>query len=146
MKKTVEWQQEGREHLKLELTLDGDSIKEVTMTCVGCLDFLNMSQLMKKNLHGSIQQIQPPSGNDHSSMIWREIIETIQEKWQNPVKQEELCHCRKVTTQKVDRAIVYGATTLADVRVRTSANTGCGTCKSDVVMLINNRIAKSKSA
>ena len=140
MNKNFEWSQEGRENLSLELKIEGNAIVGVKMSCLGCLDFLNLSQKMKKKLSGPIINLLPPSGEDHSSMIWREVISRIQEEWQVPVTSEELCHCRKISTQKVDRSIVYGAHTLEEVRHRTSANTGCGTCKDDVAQMINYRL------
>lgn len=141
MEKRFSWKQEGREKLELTLTLDGDAINNVTMNCVGCLDFLEFSQDMKKQLQGSVKDLKPPQQNDHSSMIWREVILQIQEQWDLPVKQEELCHCRKVSTKRVDRSIVYGAHNMEEIRKRTSANTGCGTCKQDVEDLIHYRMA-----
>lgn len=139
MEKTISWNEPGREKLDLTVKLDGDQITNVTMKAVGCFDFLSLSQKMKEKLVGSIAELVPPPGQDHSSMIWREMIATLQEEWKLPFAHEELCHCRKVTTQKVDRAIVYGAHSVEEVRKRTSANTGCGTCKNDVQQLIGYR-------
>ena len=110
------------------------------MRLKGCLEFLTLSQKMKAKLKGPVANLLPPTGTDHSSMIWREVISQIQEEWQLPVAQEELCHCRKISTEKVDRSIVYGAHTIEEVRKRTSANTGCGTCKNDVAEMINYRL------
>ncbi len=130
----------GREKLQLTLKIEGDEILAVSMKCVGCLDFMLMSQRMKEKLKGKVADLLPPPGLDHSSMIWREMIATIQTEWQLPVSQEELCHCRKVSTRQVDRSIVYGAHTIEEVRKRTSANTGCGTCKEDVAQMISYRM------
>jgi bacterioferritin-associated ferredoxin len=140
MKKTISWQENGREQLHLELEMDDKNIKAVSMQAKGCFDFLLVSQKMKKNLSGSIEYIEVPTGKDHSSLIWKEVILRLQGKWIEPVQQEELCHCRRVSTEKVDKAIVYGAHSLEDVRTTTSANTGCGTCKSDVIHLLDNRL------
>ena len=139
MEKQFKWHQSGREHLELNLTMENNAITGVTMKSIGCLEFLTLSQKMKAKLKGPVADILPPPGADHSSMIWREMISRIQEEWQLPVKNEELCHCRKVSTEQVDRAVVYGAHTLEEIRKRTSANTGCGTCKHDVEQLIQYR-------
>jgi len=140
MEKSFNWHESGREKLDLKLQVDGTMIQSVEMSCVGCIEFLNMSQKMKTKLNGNIADLLPPTGSDHSSIIWREMIHRIQEEWLSPVAQPEICHCRKVSTEKVDRAIVYGAHTINEVRKRTSANTGCGTCKNDVEELISYRL------
>lgn len=139
MEKSIVWTQPGREHLELTLQIEEGVINDVKMNSIGCLEFLQLSQKMKQKLKGPIAQLLPPSGTDHSSMIWREIVSKIQDEWNLPVAHEELCHCRKVTTNAVDRAIVFGAHSLDEVRKRTSANTGCGTCKNDVEQLISYR-------
>lgn len=140
MEKTFSWNHSGRESLSLTLEIENNQIKAVEMNCIGCLDFMKLSQKMKEKLTGPIMDILPPAGADHSSMIWREVIGQIQEEWQLPVSHEELCHCRKIKTKQVDRAIVYGAHTIDEVRKRTSANTGCGTCKNDVEQMIGYRL------
>jgi bacterioferritin-associated ferredoxin len=140
MEKNYKWDEPGREKLELQLTLENSEITGVKMKSVGSFAFLEMSQKMKAKLKGPIANLLPPTGLDPSAMIWREMIGRIQEEWQSPVTQEELCHCRKVSTERVDRAIVYGAHSLDEIRKRTSANTGCGTCKNDVSELINYRL------
>lgn len=140
MEKSLSWSEPGRENLELTVSIENGVINNVKMKAVGCLDFLKMSQSMKSKLQGPISDLVTPAGKDHASMIWREIILDLQEQWKFPVDHEELCHCRKITTQKVDRAIVYGAHSIEEVRHRTSANTGCGTCKNDVHLMIENRV------
>ena len=139
MEKKLTWKEPGREELELDLVVENAAIQSLEMKAIGCLDFLNLSQKMKAKLVGPIANLLPPSGIDHSSMIWREMISTIQETWTLPIEDEELCHCRKISTAQVDRAVVYGAHTLEEIRSRTSANTGCGTCKNDVILMIENR-------
>lgn len=124
--------------------MDGDTIQSAEVHCLGCLRFLELSQTMKKQLIGPLHKVQPPTGNDHASLIWREVILKMQGEWVDPYKDEELCHCRKISTQKVERAIVYGAHSIEEVRYQTSANTGCGTCRPDVLALINNRLKKAQ--
>ncbi len=140
MTKTIRWSEPGRESLDLSLTIQEGQILGVSMKCKGCLDFLVLSQKMKSKLQGDITNLLPPPGNDHGSVIWREVVATIQDQWNIPIEHEELCHCRKITTERVDRAIVYGAHSVEEVRKRTSANTGCGTCKPDVEAMISNRL------
>lgn len=143
MTKVFEWCEPGREQLRLELNVENGQIMSLEMNALGCLDFLNLCQKMKTSLLGHVKDLALPEGSDHCAIIWREIIEQIKEQWHMPVEHEELCHCRRVSTEKVDRAIVYGAQTVSEVRKRTSANTGCGTCKPDVESLIENRLRVS---
>ncbi len=140
MEKTYEWTDSGRESLLLKLTIEAGEIQSVEMKSKGCMDFLLLSQKMKSKLIGAISDLLPPTGADHSSIIWREMVARIQDTWSLPVEHAELCHCRKISTEKVDRSIVYGAHSVEEVRNRTSANTGCGTCKEDVQAMINNRL------
>ena len=140
MQKHFEWSESGRESLEITLEMEGHKISKAEVKSKGCLQFLKLSQKMKTKLKGPIGDLLPPSGSDHSSMIWREMIAQIQEEWLLPVSQEEICHCRKVSTKTVDRSIVFGAHTIEEVRKRTSANTGCGTCKEDVAQMISYRL------
>ncbi len=139
-KKILEWNEVGRESLHLQFEVNDDSIVSVKMKAIGCLDFLKLSQEMKNKLLGPIENIPVPEGSDHSSMIWREVIYQLKNEWQLPVSDPEVCHCRKILTQTVDRAVVYGAHSINEVRSRTSANTSCGTCKNDVLQIISNRL------
>lgn len=144
MKKTWKWDESGREKLEITLNVDGDQILGVEVHSTGCLAFLELSQEMKTKLVGTISQLQPPQGKDHPALIWREMILKMKGEWVDPYKDDELCHCRKIPTLKVDRAIVYGAHTIEEVRQQTSANTGCGTCRPDVLSLIENRLKKAQ--
>jgi len=142
-KKILQWNEEGRESLRLEFKIKDGAIAEMDMKAVGCLDFLKLSQQMKTKLQGPIADLAVPEGSDHSSMIWREIIYQLKQEWQIPVTSTELCHCRRVPTKVVDRSVVYGAHSIEEVRSQTSANTGCGTCREDVLSIIGNRLKHS---
>ena len=143
MKKEFCFNSPGRDELRLQVELEGDEIQSVEMKAIGCLDFLQQCQKMKKSLKGSIKDLQIPSSTDHSSLIWKEILLKIQGHWSLPVQEVELCHCRKVNTDTVDLSIVYGAHDIESIRKKTSANTGCGTCLGDVEKLIDNRIKQA---
>ena len=140
MQMTYEWHEPGREKLNLVLNIEDGIIQDVKMQAKGCLDFLLLSQKMKEKLTGDVGNLLPPSGIDHGSIIWREMISKITGQWNFPFEHEELCHCRKITAERVDRSVVFGAHTVEEVRKRTSANTGCGTCKPDVEAVIENRL------
>ncbi|MEM7645445.1 MAG: (2Fe-2S)-binding protein [Pseudomonadota bacterium] len=112
------------------------------MKAIGGLPFLKMSQEMKEKLETPLASVEAPPGNEPSALIWQEILQRLKDQWPTPVEHEELCHCRRVLTETVDRAIVYGANTVEKVRQRTSANTGCGTCLEDVKSLLERRVPK----
>ena len=136
----IHWQSPGRESLELNVKVENQNVSGVTMKCSGSLAFLRMSQDLKAQLTGPVDKIATPTGNTPGALIWREVLQKIQGSWKLPVEHEELCHCRKVNTAKVDEAIVYGAHTPEQIRKRTSANTGCGTCLADIESLIKNRL------
>lgn len=49
---------------------------------------------------------------------------------------EELCHCRNVSTEKVFEAIKNECFKVDDVSRATLAGTGCGSCRKDILNLI----------
>lgn len=51
----------------------------------------------------------------------------------------KICYCMHVHEATILRAIREGATTLAELGERTRAGTGCGTCKSELVVLLSRR-------
>lgn len=79
-------------------------------------------------------------GSDHVSILLRELILKLQNRFQLPYQEAELCHCRAVPTDVVDRAIVGGCHTTNSVARATSAGTSCGTCKPDTDSLISYRL------
>lgn len=81
-----------------------------------------------------------PQGEDHASMLVRELVLKAQGKWQFPVLNSEICHCRSVSTITVDEAVLMGARTLDLVSKRTSAGTSCGTCSEDLEKVLCYRL------
>jgi bacterioferritin-associated ferredoxin len=79
-------------------------------------------------------------GRDHISILLRELILKLQNRFQLPFEEAELCHCRVVPTDVVDRAIIGGCHTTSSVARATSAGTSCGTCKPDTDRLISYRL------
>jgi len=137
----VLWQSPGREQLKIQVEIRSDqTIQSVTMHCLGSLSFLKFSQKMKTQLTGPLDALILPEGTETQVLIWREVLLKLKNQWKLPVEQEELCHCRRVSTAKVDEAIVYGAHDIVNIRKQTSANTGCATCLPDVEALLKYRL------
>ncbi len=79
-------------------------------------------------------------GSDHVSILMRELVLKAREDFLLPYKEVELCHCRAVPTEVVDRAIISGCHTTQSVARMTSAGTSCGTCKPDTESLIAYRL------
>ena len=142
MEQELQWDHPGRESVKMTYKIDGGLFHLVDLKMTGCLAFLKKGEQIKTDLKGAVTDLPIPKGTNHESIIWREIILKIQSDWEDPVNSNELCHCRKVSTEKVDRAIVYGAHNVEQIRSYTSANTGCGTCLGDVQKLLVNRLGK----
>jgi len=135
----------AREKLRLRLEVRADGfIKSGELTGVGCRETLALMLEMRKQLEGCLlMNVALPKGNSHSAMLLRELVLRAQGRWQFPYQQEELCHCRAVTTAKVDAAIIGGCHTVEGVRVTTSANTACGACRTDIVNVIEYRLKQS---
>jgi len=136
----IKWSQPGKDEITLNLRVSNESIAEVRYQCSGSLDFLRFSKEQAHQLKGKISDLKAPDGKSPSAIIWREIIAKIQGQWSFPLSHEELCHCRRVSAKAVDTSIVYGAHTLEEIRRRTSANTGCGTCLPDLETLLELRL------
>lgn len=115
-------------------------VESVSYHASGSLSFLRYCQAQAQRLKGPVCNIEIPSGNSPWEIIWREILLKIKNQWVEVIEHEELCHCRRVASSKVDLAIVYGAHSAADIRKRTSANTGCGTCLPVIEDLLKQRL------
>lgn len=81
-----------------------------------------------------------PPGDDHASMLVRELILKAQKKWQFPISTSEICHCRSVSTETVDEAVLMGARSIDLISKRTSAGTSCGTCSEDLEKVLCYRL------
>lgn len=137
----------GRDFIEVEC--DGEDEKSpgrvLNVKMVGCTDFLDLMQTMRKNFGVDLKKWPVPEGIDHSSILVREMILKLQGAWNYPYDEKELCHCRMIDTDIVDQAIVAGAHTPEKVTRQTSASTACGTCRPNVQKIIDYRLNK-KSA
>ena len=61
-------------------------------------------------------------------------------------RDRQVCNCNKVSASRIKEAIAGGATTLEVLCATTKAGTGCGSCKSDLVELINRHAPAAASA
>lgn len=84
-----------------------------------------------------------PQGRTHHELLVKELILKLTNKWDLPYKEEEMCHCRNITTESVIRAIQMGAHTTQVVSRWTTASTACGTCRPDSEKLIQYLLSQS---
>ncbi|MBK7892474.1 MAG: (2Fe-2S)-binding protein [Bdellovibrionales bacterium] len=80
------------------------------------------------------------NGVDHAAILLRELVLRGAGRFQLPYQEPELCHCRAVPTEVVDRAIISGCHSIESVARITSAGTSCGTCKPDTEKLMAYRL------
>jgi len=142
--KTIEshvvWQGREEAHLTLEVD-EKNQIQKVKLTGVGGPVFLEALKALRGQLKGDYLQLGLPTGAGAESLLIRELLLKAQGRWAYPFCEEELCHCRAVPTEVVDRAICAGAHTTRQVSEQTSASTACGTCRPDVEAIIKYRLS-----
>lgn len=141
---TIEVGHDGGDHLVWQLALQSETEPVILSSRIqgsGCTRFLKSIQEQRLALKPGVNltRIAQPSGSSHVAMLWREAMARALKNWQPPFVEEELCHCRKVATTTVDRAIVYGCHDTRAIARETSAGTSCGTCQNDTLALIRYR-------
>jgi bacterioferritin-associated ferredoxin len=135
-----------REWIELEIGVDDSKIvKNVEVKACGCHVLIELIPQVKKKLMGHPLESLQWSGANHSEILISEALLKIQERFNFPLSDPELCHCRKIPAQVVDQAIVLGAHSPEQVTRWTRASSGCGTCRPDVVKLIQFRLKKEAS-
>lgn len=133
-----------REWLEFEVRVTpSGQVEEVIWRGFGCGDLLSTAEKFASALRGQVlSDFCWNSGHSHSDILTQEILDKLTQKFKIPLVDEELCHCRKIATKKVDEAVVLGAHTPELVRSWTTASSGCGTCRPEVVKIIESRIGK----
>lgn len=135
---------EGRDILEVEC--QGDNLQApgavTKVSMVGCSEFLEKMQQMRKDFGADLAKWPVPEGQDHSSVLLREMVLRLRGQWKFPYEDAETCHCRSVATHLVDQAIIAGAHTTDMVTRVTSASTACGTCRPDVQKMIDYRLQR----
>ena len=135
---------EGRDFLEVEC--EGEDLQTPgpvrNVKMVGCAEFMEMMQKMKKNFGADIAKWPLPTAQDHGAILLREMILKLRGEWKFPYAEDEVCHCRTISTHAVDQAIIAGAHTPDIVTRQTSASTACGTCRPEVQKIIDYRLNK----
>ena len=107
---------------------------------VGCAKLLHFLE-SQRDVHGKDPALWPlPEGREHHELLVKELILKLRGQWNHPYTDEEVCHCRTVSLQTVEEAILAGAHTPQAVSRWTSASTSCGTCRPDVERIIAFRL------
>ena len=136
----------GRDSIEVEYEGEMPSLgKLVKVSFRGCTDFMTRIQKLRKEHGNDVKSWPIPEGEDHSTLLVRELVLKLRGEWEFPYADEELCHCRNIATQIVDQAIIAGAHTPEVVSRQTSASTACGTCRPQVQQLIDYRLNKKVS-
>ncbi len=134
----------GRDFAQVKAVLDGEQLESVSISAVGCLDFLKALAVLKQNTPGNLQGLMERLLNqthvEHVDILMRELVLKLKNEWVFPYAEAELCHCRAISTEKVDQAVVYGARTVMAVNRLTSAGTACGTCRPDIEKILSYRV------
>lgn len=121
---------------RLEIT----SLKPFKMKIIGCENLHKKLAELKKSHGADISTWVLQSEKDHVSLLINELILKLQNKWVHPYPHEEVCHCRTVSLETVEQAIMNGADTPEMVSKWTTASTACGTCRPDVEKILRFRL------
>lgn len=133
----------GRDFAQVKAEVVGTRLVSVSISAIGCLDFLEALAVLKRAIPIETQDLATgvlsETQSDHVRILMLELIAKVKNEWAFPYSDAELCHCRAISTEKVDQAIVYGAQTVMAVNRLTSAGTACGTCRPDIEKILSYR-------
>ena len=130
----------GRDRVSLSLQIHDGNIVSGSLQGSGCPKLLKLMQAWRPKLAGDLSALEVPQGTDHSEILLREAVLKAKGEWQFPYEEEELCHCRAISTAKVDAAIVGGCHNVRSVARETSAGTSCGSCRPNTEAIIAWRL------
>lgn len=128
--------------LKGQDRLEVTSLNPFKMKVIGCdLLFRKLSEIRQKE-GSDPSQWRLQQSHDHASLLINELILKVQSKWTHPYPHDEVCHCRTVSLETVEQAILNGAHTPELVSKWTMASTACGTCRPEVEKILQFRLQK----
>lgn len=116
------------------ITFDGKKVR-----VVGPLSLLNRLQQLK-SLYGSDPTHWKLDSlvDNNDDLLIAELILKINNMPCHSYLEDELCHCRMVTAEKVHFAIKQGVRSVADIARTTLAGTGCGNCRVDSAAMLKS--------
>ncbi len=126
----------GGDEITVVVQIEKDTIVSSQWTVVGRDSLVEAIRQFKPSFQGSVERLKIPSGTSLDALLLRELVMKVKGTWGDQPSDPELCHCRKIPQENVERAIKLGAHTIEKIRQRTSANTGCGTCLPDIEELL----------
>ena len=122
---------------RLEIT----SLTPFKMKIIGC-DQLHKKLAEMKSVHGiDLSKWPMQKGTSHVGLLINEAILKLQGKWVHPYPHDEVCHCRTISLETVEQAIMNGADTPEMVTKWTTASSACGTCRPDVEKILKFRLS-----
>ncbi len=133
----------NRDEITFHIRLAGSKILSAEIKSIACPECLKEIQIFKSALKKHKEDfwsLPLPEGSHHSAMLLREVLLKTRGEWKFPYKEEELCHCRNVSTAIVDACILGGTHNVAAIGEKTMAGTACGTCRPVTQMLIDYRL------
>lgn len=131
----------GRDQIDVEFELEAQGVKAIKITAIsGCSGFEQAARGLVDQVNREKSWPTAWNGVDHAAILLRELVLRAAGRFKLPYQEPELCHCRAVPTEVVDRAIISGCHSIESVARITSAGTSCGTCKPDTEKLIAYRL------
>ncbi len=125
---------------------DAGKITDVSLRVIGGPDLLAVATAWRPRWRDCVGQdlsaLIVPAGVSTPEILLRELALKLKGEWNYPFSGDEVCHCRVVSCETIDRAIVVGAHTPKKVSDWTSASTACGTCRPDVEAMISYRLGR----
>jgi len=143
--KSFSAQIEYRDSLQIDVEVSQDEALGLlkAVKARGCRAHLEKVQAFRKHVGQSLSLVEIPLSNHHTDLLLREVLAKAKGDFLLPYKEVELCHCRVVPTQVVDQSILSGCHTPEMVSRATSASTACGSCRRDVMSLLDYRLKKT---
>ncbi len=130
----------GHSEVQLQARIaEGESKLPWKLTAIGPLELLELVAQWRPRIESctDLSQMALPQGSSPGELLLRELLLRARGQWSPPYSEDELCHCRAVPTATVLEAICAGAHTPEKVSRWTSASTSCGSCRKDVVSLLD---------
>lgn len=124
----------GGDFLEIEKSENG----KMSLRAVACSALSRLLEDFKLR-YQAVENWPLPKGDSHEEILLREVLLKAKGLWSYPTTELEVCHCRAVSTETVDQAIICGALTPDIVSRWTSASTACGTCRGLVEKMIQFR-------
>ena len=136
----------GRDQIDVEFEFGAHGVAHIKIAAIsGCSKFQQAAKTLIAQITRDKSWPATWNGADHAAILLRELVLRATGRFLLPYQENELCHCRAVPTEVVDRAIISGCHSVEAVARSTSAGTSCGTCKPDTEKMIAYRLNEQLS-